>query len=144
MAIIFRLRPRTRFWWFVLEDGVNTYQEFMNRAAKHTSAKETTTYHKDGKVDPHHPAQTKDEKIDKGPMLDRRERERHCPYSKRFYEYHPLSTTLEGVFIYRKDKEVFYGPYQNKNSIETKYYRYHKSVRHNTDECRDLNEQVAY
>ncbi|KAL2524641.1 Retrotrans gag domain-containing protein [Abeliophyllum distichum] len=43
MAVLSRLRTRTRFWWSVHEDGPATYQEFLARAEKHIGAEEATS-----------------------------------------------------------------------------------------------------
>lgn len=64
-------------------DEPNTCYKFSNRAGKNINVEEVTSDHKDGKVDLHHPAQTKD-KIDRQKILflkeeKIRERERPLP-----------------------------------------------------------------
>lgn len=43
MVVLAGLRPKTRFWWSVHEDGPRTYLEFLNRAKKYINAEEATS-----------------------------------------------------------------------------------------------------
>lgn len=58
----------------------------------------------------------------------------------------PLKTTLEEVFMQTRNNEVFCRPmYQKKyptGKNQCKYCQYHRSIGHNTDDCRYLNEEV--
>lgn len=42
-----------RFWWFIHEDGPQTYYEFLNRTEKHISTEEATSDQEEARTEPH-------------------------------------------------------------------------------------------
>ncbi|XP_022883493.1 uncharacterized protein LOC111400308 [Olea europaea var. sylvestris] len=111
---------RTQFWWSVHEDGPRTYYEFLNRAEKYLSAEEATSDQEEETSEPDLNNTVKEEK--------------------------PSRTSLEEVFTQANAKEAFRRPMILKDrqagQHQGQYCRYHKMVGNDTDNCRDLKEEV--
>ncbi|XP_022841985.1 uncharacterized protein LOC111365684 [Olea europaea var. sylvestris] len=109
MAILARLRPKTRFWRSVHKDGPRTYHEFLNRAEKYISAEEVTSDQEEARREIDLSDVVKEKKPSRSPQpekkKDRRERERPRAQPYKFREYHPLKASLEEEFV-TKPKEV--------------------------------------
>ncbi|XP_022875824.1 uncharacterized protein LOC111394307 [Olea europaea var. sylvestris] len=150
MAVLTRLRPRTRFWWSLHKDGSRTYHEFLNRAEKYISAKEATSDQEEARCEPDLSNIVKEKKQNCSPQperkKDRRERERPKTQSYKFWEYQPFKASLEEVFTQANEKEAFRKPMIMKDRQtgyhQGRYCRYHKMVGHDTDNCRGLKEEV--
>ncbi|XP_022893827.1 uncharacterized protein LOC111408283 [Olea europaea var. sylvestris] len=150
MVVLAGLRPKTRFWWSIHEDGPWTYHKFLNRAEKHISAEEATSDQEEARREIDLNDAMKEKKSSRSPQQerkkDRREKERPRAQPYKFREYHPLKASLKEVFMQANTKEAFRRPIVLKNEQavqrQGRYCRYHRTMGHDTDNCRDLKEEV--
>ncbi|XP_022848776.1 uncharacterized protein LOC111371097 [Olea europaea var. sylvestris] len=150
MAVLAGLRPKIRIWCSVHEDSPRTYHEFLNQAEKYISAEEATSDQEEeiSKLDLSNTIKEKKPNRSPQPKRKKNRRERKCPRAQpyKFREYHPLKASLEEVFTQANAKEAFHKPMILKDGQarqhQGRYCLYHRMVGHDTDNCRDLKEEV--
>ncbi|XP_022875750.1 uncharacterized protein LOC111394222 [Olea europaea var. sylvestris] len=150
MAVLAGLRLKTRFWWPIHEDRPRTYHEFLNRVEKYISAEEATSDQEEVGYEIDLSDTVKEKKPSRSPQLerkkDKREREHPRAHAYKFWEYQPLKASLEEVFTQANMKEAFRRSIilndRQAGQRQGRYCRYHRTMGHDTDNCRDLKEEV--
>ncbi|KAL2480061.1 Uncharacterized protein Adt_33027 [Abeliophyllum distichum] len=152
MAVLSGLRTKTRFWWSVHEDGPTTYQEFLARVEKHISAEAATSDQENDRSDRRDNVKNKEKDL----KLEKKESPKKVlefqhpgwprPTPPRYQRYHVLNTSLENVLMKTKGKDILKKPVPMRDSSselnQKRYYRYHWSAGHDTDDCQDLKGEI--
>ncbi|KAL2533146.1 Reverse transcriptase domain-containing protein [Abeliophyllum distichum] len=135
-----------------VEDGPATYQEFLARAKKYIGAEEATSDKENDRSDRKDSVKgkEKDLKTEKKESpkktLEFQHPGRPRPTPPRYQGYHVLNTSLENVLMKTKGKDILKKPAPMRaNSSELnqrRYCRYHRSARHDTDDCRNLKGEI--